>query len=528
MNDNLPTQEHSADPDLTPEVVEPSENWEERLTALTELAEPILNDEEEEEDDVVAIEPLPTNVQMDYACRSDKHEARGLHINIPSKRSATYNTNIEGLEDADKPAASEQVDKWANSLAESSTLISRNDVFSRKLDDLNTDWKQYIEDGESRLRIGKPKIAGSEAGSKLTGNAAIFKMRSLLGVGTTVILPLVHSGIWVSIKAPDLGSIVELDTRISREKVKLGRETGGLIFSSYGSYIDSWVCNLVIDNIFDCNVEGFNKATLRSIIKQTDMPTLIWGLLCTMYPSGYKMYQPCVADLSKCQEVFEGTVNITKLLWTDNSRLEDTHLRQMRNYRKKITVEKVVEYQESAKFNNTSNVKITDDLYLDIATPSLLKQEAAGFRWVDGIVDGAEGVFASSTASRSRSEYIKNQAKATALMQYSGWVTAIKVGPDGEGGFDQVITDEDTIEDALTTLSEDNQIVEGVLNAIIATIEDSSVTVLGIPNYMCPSCEKSQIEADAPWSHIIPLDAVKTFFTLAVLRVTEAYHQNRV
>ena len=96
---------------------------------------------------------------------------------------------------------------WAAAIQNAATT----GVFEDGLEGLmerESDWAQHVEVDGVKLRAGKPGIAKSNSGNKLIGQQAISRITALTSAGTIVKIPLWHSGIWVSIKAPQLSAWV--------------------------------------------------------------------------------------------------------------------------------------------------------------------------------------------------------------------------------------------------------------------------------------------------------------------------------
>jgi hypothetical protein len=88
-------------------------------------------------------------------------------------------------------------------------------------------------------------------------------------------------------------------------------------------------------------------------------------------------------------------------------------------------------------------------------------------------------------------------------------------------GDDHEVTDKESIEGLLDSMSSDDYVRSELLEKITDYISYSCITVVGVPSYACPSCGKVN-ESDKKHPTIrsvIPLDVYQTFFALLAQRV---------
>ena len=383
-------------------------------------------------------------------------------------------------------------------------------------------WRQFVEHEGKRLRVGVPKLDTSLTGGVLSGDAAIRRVQQRLSLGTHLQWPLWNSGIWVTFVPPMEEAILELQERINQEKIALGRQTQGAVFDNYQVYIVDHVLRFAMQHIsamtLKSGAEGV-ETTLEAHMLVSDIPNLMMGILCTIYPNGYDLTQPCTADISKCTAVHAATVSLSKMAWTDQSRLNDSQRRLMARLKAdSVTSEEVLKYQsEFAAFKN-SVVELRDGISIVFQVPTVATYRDSGRRWVDGIERDTEQVFGTTLTGREREDYMFQQAVLSTLQAYSHWYKHIVVRGSGEED-DQIIEDRDTLERLAKTLSADDNVVRTIDQAVRTFNDEATCTVIGITNYSCPSCGKTQLRPDAPNQVIIPIDVVGTFFTLLSRRL---------
>lgn len=383
-------------------------------------------------------------------------------------------------------------------------------------------WRQFVEHEGKRLRVGVPKLDTAMTGGLLSGDAAIRRIQQRMSLGTHLQWPLWNSGIWVTFVPPMEEAILELQERINQEKIALGRQTNGAVFDNYQVYIVDHVLRFAMQHIsamtLKAGTEG-TEAALEAHMLVSDIPNLMMGVLCSIYPNGYDLTQPCTADISKCTAVHTATVSLSKMAWVDQSRLNDSQRRLMARLKSdSVTSEEVLKYQsEFAAFKNAV-ADLRDGISVVFQVPTVATYRDSGRRWVDGIESDTQQVFGTTLVGREREEYMFQQAVLSTLQAYSHWYKHIVIRGTGEED-DQIIEDRDTLERLAKTLSADENVVRTIDAAVRAFNDEATCTTIGITNYSCPDCGKTQLRPDAPNQVLIPIDVVGTFFTLLSRRL---------
>lgn len=414
--------------------------------------------------------------------------------------------------------SSKDIQQWYVEMQTAMRCLVRGNVYQSALNRKDSHWRQHVEFNDQQLSAGRllPKDHG---GATLSGEAAVLKVKSILGLGTIITIPLWHSGIWVSLKAPSDAALLELNRRIASEKINLGRQTMGMVFSNTSVYIKSYLVNLVLAHIYDCSLPEYDVDVLKSTILVTDIPHLIWGILCTIYPSGYTLHEPCVANPADCQYVARAKINLTRLCWVDNSALNDVQKRHMVKRRQKFTSDEVKAYQKAYHYS-TKEVSLKDGLKAVLKVPTVAQYEDSGYKWVDGIIKMTEDAFDVTLRGEQREQYIENQGAITALRQYSHWIDEFLLGDD-ENGFASIV-DRETIDDLCNEFSGDLTIRNTLLEHIGHYIDDSSISIIGYPNSPCPSCGGHYRGEKDFIPDLIPLDIEQVFFILIRQRLRRA------
>ena len=401
---------------------------------------------------------------------------------------------------------------WVKVIAEAGKNMS--DISFRKTAARHgADWTQRPEFEGETIIPGRPRVLAGKSGERISGERAIMRMTSLMGLGDRIDIPLWHSGIWVTIRTPSDGALLELDKIIALDKVTLGRSSNGTVFSHSSVYMANHIMNLFEDCLYSHRVRDKSPGELRSLIKATDLPLICWGLLCAIYPGGYPYAHPCLTDVDKCQHVSTALINIAKTLWVDNDKLTAYQREFMVSRNKPRNVDEIIKYQEDGTVIASKEVKLNDDIAIWLKVPTIEGYIESGYAWVEGIISMTDGAFSTKIRGNERDTYISNQALLSSMNQYCHWVDKMVI-TDGE-----VLEDVPTIREVLRVMSSDETLRTDFLNAVGDYIEDASVAIIAIDNFECPNCGSME-SVDGVNKYLIPLDVMQTFFTLLRRKVS--------
>lgn len=420
-------------------------------------------------------------------------------------------------------ASNEATREWGETLTEASSVYLLGKIGDSLVEREGADWQQNVSNATGELlRPTRPAI-NARTGQQLTGEAAMMRVRAILGMGSVANVPLWHSGLWISIKSPGDGALLELERRIAANKGELGRTTYGLAFSNSSVYINQAIADFVIEHIYDCSLKDWSADQLKEIILMNDLPLMIHGLLMVIYPNGYNLNQPCIANIVECRHVVKEMVNLSKLCWVDRTALSAEQVSHMSRRRDKFTMEELKKYQSHHRVANTELVLGGAGGATVVATmnvPNLKTYEQTGFSWVNEIQQQVAVSFA-ELSGQERMNYIQNQARLTSIRQYAHWFSRLTlVNREGDAEY---IEDRSTIDQVIGDLSSEGPIVQKAIDGISEFIDAMTIAFIGVPNFRCPACNKKQItDEEKRHPNLIPLDVGQVFFTLRYQRLQKA------
>jgi hypothetical protein len=403
---------------------------------------------------------------------------------------------------------------WAQELKLAQATLLRGNPLMASLERADSDWQQFVDYEGEKIGASRPKFG--DGGAVLTGERAVLRVAAATGLGSLVQVPLWHTGIWLSFKTPPESAILELERRIANDKTTLGRLTNGMIFSNTSVYQTSYLLNFAFQYVFDTNAQELNVDYLKSIIKVTDIPSILWGLALAIYPGGYPYVQACANTEGSCQHLIKELLDLGKLVFTDNRSLTEWQRKRMTQRKQRMTPEDIKRYEQEHTRGGVKLVELTPTVSMNLRTPVLQDYENSGFSWIDSIVQMMENAFQVPLKGQERDEYITNQGRLTTMRQYGHWVGEVLV-PDTE-----ISDDRDTIESLAALFSGDEEIRNRFIEEIGKFIDNATVSLIALPKHNCPACQWPQApESEKRHPHLIPLDVARVFFSLLYQRTNK-------
>lgn len=404
---------------------------------------------------------------------------------------------------------------WSTSIGNSFAMTAPNEFGKLAAGREDASWEQTVETPVG-LIAGGPLRFRRQEGKEYTGDAARMLIRSSLKLGNLFQVPLWHSGFFVTLRTPTEGELLDLNNRITQEKVTIGRQTFGLMFSNMMVYTYQHLLDFILEHVYETSLEVKDMSELRKHIRMQDLSALIWGLACATWPSGFQYRRACLSDPEQCHHVVEEMLNLSRLSWTDTTKLTQRQLKHMTNRtRASMTEDSVKTYVNDFLVGQNRLVKLTDRFAVEFRIPTAQEYIESGHRWVSGIENTYGRAMMNDPAQRDA--YLIDQSRATMMRQYTHCVAKVVV--TDEGG-EVAFSDTDIIETTLNDLSARDNIREAFLKAGGEFIDNALVSFIAIPAYKCPACGGEQPAAkNTAYPGLIPLDVSQAFFRLLVQRL---------
>lgn len=508
MSDEQQTQE-------TPEVFIDDSSLDKQTDTVTDLNKDIPVDDEKKE-----VKKQKVKITEEVFIHEDNKKLDT--IILPSDLTNEVKESIDKIPRIDL-LDSAKAKRWAEVLSEGLELNTYGELFVKTLYETDAEFRQYVDHNNIKLMASSPKFRPIE-NEKLKGERAVLRLNSYLGLGNTFQVPLWHSGIWITFKPPADADLIELNRQIISDKISLGRSSYGLAYSNTMSFTMDRLINFALSHLFDCTAKSqeINVENISKYISCHDIPSLLWGFICTMYPKGFRYERGCINNPEKCNHVVEEIINVRKLQLVNNTALtswqkEFMSVRTPNNR----SLESILRYKEELTKCHKKKIELLSNndipVNMVLKSPSISEHIESGHKWVGNIAELVEDVVGSEADHETRNSLILDHGRASSMRQYSHWVESIEFESN-------TIDDSETIEKTLSSLSADDSIRIGFINEVVNYINTSTISLICVPVYECPVCGKEQkVEnIDIPdFNNVIPIDVVQVFFEVMSQRLSK-------
>lgn len=446
---------------------------------------------------------LTAEVFVPYAERAQEHNPNVEVLYLPSeteKRTEEFIANSPNEQLGNTP----EEQGWANAMNMAELVRPRKDQFMAATEREGSAWRQAVPSEAGALGPGRPRIRDPQD-SVVTGARAVQRIRSILGMGAMLQVPLWHSGFWITFRAPSDSALMELHRRISDAKVTLGRQTFGLAFANTSSYVARDVLNFALDHMHDSSLKG--DVDVRKVLKVHDLQTIAWALACVIYTKGFQYSRPALVGEGQEKREVKGLVNVTKMFFEDTTMLTPWQVSHMsKRTGNSMSLEMIERYQEEFTLTQRQ-VELAPGLKMTLKVPTVDEYINSGHRWIAGIQEMVDEAFQEPPSDEQRDRYVTQQGKATVMRQFSHWIKSIDEDNDEARSY----ADDETIEEIVNTLSEDDDVRKKYFEAIHKFTDDTTISVVATPTV------SEQEENRLPrWPRLVPIDALYTFFILLV------------
>lgn len=371
------------------------------------------------------------------------------------------------------------------------------------------------------IRPGRPAQKFDKAKRHSKEDAlAYLSYRS--GMGGTYETFLPHSGIWIRLRRPSLGEVVAMQTELQSIRVQLGNDTKGLAFSHASFRMLDAVTDLAMSCVTGSNRQYKTASDLESEISIFDECVLHHALAAVMYPDGFNYSVPCIADPNACSGVVQFKMNMSNVVWYDDSVFTNDQRKFIAKKFQPGTQEDFDAYRKAFSIGNPK-VFWMGEVGVKLTPPSVAERRVAAKLWYDTLVEMSQGAFNESPDGNQRFEYIRRLQQATKATQYAHWVSAIYLKDEEATDFeDQLFTDDPEIimEYISSTISE-HEYFDLFVEKVNGYANESIIGIIALPSHNCPTCSSPQgLTFNERLPHLVPIDMLTTFFTLAARKVS--------
>lgn len=383
-------------------------------------------------------------------------------------------------------------------------------AYETTLSDPESNWVQLIESNKGKLGAIKPNFQDSGPVT-LTGERAVNRIRSLIGIGDTIKIPLWHSGIWVTLKAPTERELVALWRRLSQDKINLGRMASGAVLSNLNVVLADYLTEFIAAHIESTSYA--NDKDVLSRILAPDLDHLVWGLACTIYVNGFDYTRAVMGKTSDEKVVVSEKINVSKIQWINRSRLSEFQTAHMTSRAAgSMSPDSVTRYQDEFHKRHSRTVTIEASngvpIDIDLKIPTLLEYIQVGNEWVGSIVSMVDSVLGMSPDPEERNGEILRQGMSTYLRMYSHWIEKIRVN-------DVTTVDREAMDGILGDFGQDNKIRDELVTKVREFIDEITTAVIALP-----ALTDAEAVSLPNYPHLVPFNVIQTFFVLLVQRIS--------
>jgi hypothetical protein len=423
---------------------------------------------------------------------------------------------FERLNNGDIPET-EADQLWQMSLYNGMNHVNMEDTPRRATEREGSNWHQSLMHGEMQLRPGKPKQKPTNARSSRTEILSYLTKESGLGATHEAMMP--HSGIWLRLRTPTLQEVVSMQQKLAQRRVLLGKESKGMAFSNVAAMMLDAITDLALNCVISSNIKYTTATDIEEQLSALDEPFLHHALGTAMYIDGFNYSHPCIADVHSCTEVTSGNLDMFALVWYDRTEFNQQQTYHLARRFQDVSREDITKYKTQF-VRGQGRVVWFEKVGIRLEVPSITERRHAGNAWIQGIVEMTTGAFNEQPHEANRAAYIDKLAKASTARQYGHWVTSVWHRDDEQAEPVMVTDDRQTIDEYLDNIMSDDAYSERFFDAVTRYIDDSIVGMIAIESFNCPACNTPQAKAfHERLEHLIPLDMVTTFFTLAAQKV---------
>lgn len=383
-------------------------------------------------------------------------------------------------------------------------------VMDKTIDREGADWGQGVRvvSGDI-IAPARPKIALRDKGDQpYDGNEITTMVRSRLGIGSTIVMPLWHTGIHITIKAPSDPDLFDLQQRIADETLEAARETGGLIYTINGAIMMGTFIEAILDHVIDCTLLDWDRVKLRDVIDHRDHQAMAYGMALTLYPSGFNYVDPCLNIEGSCDYVFEGRINLGRSWLEDRNALTSSQKEFMANRTKKRTLEEIAEYKQGGVVGQTRILNVRDSgIQLNFRHPTLDQHITSSSTIINNLREAASNMLGLNVEPNVVDNYVNRKLEISELLRIANYIGSIIID-------DKESTSLPTIVSVLETLSSDKSLTKEILDTYHEFTNNTMVALMAIPRMQCPKCQHLPDPQYPNHPEVVPQDAVARFFTL--------------
>lgn len=362
----------------------------------------------------------------------------------------------------------------------------------------------------------------------------IAKIRQQLGLSITKTIPLWGSGFRIDVEGPTTADLLDLDMRITAEKVDIASGSFGFALTSYSIFKDRLLIDFLMDRVVKSTSGTIGKQDLLNRIALTDLDIITLGVASTIYPDGYPVDRSIFKDGNKEVRLEKRQVklNISRMAGVRSSKFKDSELRRLSKSEAVYDYETLKAHRTGLRQDVDRYLPLNGTTLVKLQVPTLAEYLRIGLRYHTGLEKRAYEVLGKDESPEHRKIYMARMMEITRVMFMSHWVEGIYEKDEATDEYvpvpglqrkDPVLHTEKEVEEADTSL-------ELILEELSANMDICDKLVRGIDAFnnemrlsfaMLPREHGTQVgEGEHP--HVVIVDPSYLFFTLRLHKILQA------
>lgn len=414
------------------------------------------------------------------------------------------------------------------------------------------DVPQYIvHNGKKLPTVASISMNLKGDNTRLRGKEAIEYLRAASGTGRNATGYLWNSGFRIKVSSFAPGEIFDHQVDLIETLEMVGTNSNGQILSLDDSTLLVKMADFVLSHVTRTSLKDVPLNEIGKYISVLDLYTILSIGLCAMYPNGYPFARDCthhadkdgtcdwstIKDAKKVEDVvrldFRYVVHPDKSMLTDRQlniidrEWETTPLTDIEAYRNDFGNRSITSEVLNPESAIKSRLVIRDPFYADYRIETRLLAQAIESK-INNLMNEFDDLGAEETYQR-RSRYVDMYVRSVDAQRHSAWVekilmtdeegTQVEIGGEAEGDDTSNRTD---LLDGLAELTRLDGVSSKLEEAMTTFKKERMVAVVGIPDYKCPACGKSQIRKTDIRPGIIPIPVTSYFFDIMASSYTRA------
>lgn len=345
---------------------------------------------------------------------------------------------------------------------------------------------------------------------------SLISNRMKIGVSVGVFLP--HTGLYFLIISPSDQEVLDTLSIIQTQRVDMLKSSSGILLGNSNHYLNKQIIDLFLNNVTDCSLVSFNRETIYGLIDDRDVDIIATALKASICPDGYLYQQVCGLELEGkdgvvCDEAVDFVLDLRRMVFADNSRLNEYQRNIATSGLVKRTLKEIEEYQAQLFLGWTKSYEITEGIEFVYGPAKAVQQIEAGEKWIAEISKVVDRIVAFKQDEAERNTMIEQRVNLARMREFTHWIKDIIV--DG-----MPLQDEAKKNQLLDRLGRNPEVVSKVGETLAQFQRQSVIAMPAIPRVKCKGCQNTDKRDYDISPYLIPQDAASRFFTLALQRLS--------